>query len=140
MLLDMEPLLVWLADNDPDGFLDLDRYYNEIWEHKNWVARQRDYEMPSEIPLDLQPKKIDFAAIKARIDLPSYISQFTDLRPAGRNFKAKCPLPTHADKTASMMIYPDQQTWWCYGCQQGRDIFDFAMKMEDKTAAELALG
>lgn len=38
----------------------------------------------------------------------------------------KCPF--HPDKTASLTIYVEQNTWWCYGCSEGGSSVDYVMK------------
>lgn len=48
------------------------------------------------------------------------------LRKHGRLAVGKCPL--HNEKTGSFTIYLDQNSWWCYGCQEGGSVVDFVMK------------
>lgn len=67
--------------------------------------------------------RIDIEAIKARNDIVALAENFTSLRKSGNNFIGSCPL--HPDKHPSMVIYPNQQSWHCYQCNQGGDIFDF---------------
>jgi hypothetical protein len=40
----------------------------------------------------------------------------------GRDGKGICPL--HDERTASFHTYPDDQGWWCFGCQRGGTIID----------------
>ncbi|MFW5772727.1 MAG: CHC2 zinc finger domain-containing protein, partial [Phototrophicaceae bacterium] len=73
--------------------------------------------------------------IKARLDIVSYIQQQVPLKKSGRYYKACCPF--HAERTPSFVVYPDRQTWRCYGsCAEGGDIFSFAMKLHGWTFAE----
>ncbi len=66
--------------------------------------------------------------VKARLDLVAYISESVSLKKAGRNYKANCPF--HQERTPSFIVFPDTQTWRCFGaCGEGGDIFAFAMKM-----------
>lgn len=49
------------------------------------------------------------------------------LRQRGRAFWARCSW--HGDdSTPSLKIYPEQNSWWCYGCQAGGSQIDMAMK------------
>ena len=40
-----------------------------------------------------------------------------------------CPL--HSERTGSLVIYRDQQAFWCYGCRQGGDVIAAAMLLDD---------
>ncbi len=65
--------------------------------------------------------------IKARLDLVAYISETVPLKRAGRTYKARCPF--HQERTPSFVVFPETQTWRCFGaCGEGGDIFGFAMK------------
>ncbi len=67
--------------------------------------------------------------IKARLDLVAYISETVSLKKAGRTYKANCPF--HQERTPSFVVFPDTQTWRCFGaCAEGGDIFAFAMKQQ----------
>ena len=73
--------------------------------------------------------RIDIEAIKARCDIVTIIEGYTTLRKAGRNFTGKCPI--HQDKNPSLTVYPEQQTWHCFGaCNRGGDIFAFIQAVE----------
>jgi len=67
--------------------------------------------------------------VKNRIDIVELISGYVPLKKAGRNYKGLCPF--HAEKTPSFVVFPDTQTWRCFGaCGTGGDVFRFFMQAE----------
>ncbi|WP_438318066.1 DNA primase [Candidatus Caldatribacterium sp. SIUC1] len=72
--------------------------------------------------------------IKARVDIVELISQYVELRPSGRNFRALCPF--HEERTPSFTVSPEKGIFYCFGCGAGGNIFTFVMRMERLTFPE----
>lgn len=71
----------------------------------------------------------DAELIKSKIDIVDFISEFIQLKKAGRHFKALCPF--HSEKTPSFIVSPERQSWHCFGaCAMGGDIITFLEKWE----------
>jgi DNA primase len=72
--------------------------------------------------------------IKQRLDIVEVVSSYVTLKKAGRNYKGICPF--HAEKTPSFIVFPDTQSWHCFGaCGTGGDVFTFVMRQENQDFA-----
>ncbi|MDD3088843.1 MAG: DNA primase [Candidatus Omnitrophica bacterium] len=67
--------------------------------------------------------------ILERVDIVEVISEYVQLKRAGRSHKACCPF--HNEKTASFVVSPDKQIYHCFGCGVGGNVLNFVMKYEN---------
>ncbi len=67
--------------------------------------------------------------VKQKTDIVETIGQYTKLTKSGRTFRGLCPF--HSEKRPSFFVYPEQQSWHCFGaCNTGGDVFSFIMKKD----------
>jgi DNA primase len=66
--------------------------------------------------------------IKARVDLVDLIGGSVPLQRSGRSYRGLCPF--HAEKTPSFYVFPETQTWKCFGCGAGGDAFSFLQQRD----------
>ncbi len=67
--------------------------------------------------------------VKQKTDIVEVIGQYTPLTKSGKTFRGLCPF--HTENHGSFFVYPDQQSWHCFGaCGTGGDIFSFIMKKD----------
>lgn len=67
-------------------------------------------------------------AIKAKVDVAEEIGLTVVLQKAGKSLKGLCPF--HNERTPSFYVFPETQTWRCFGCNEGGDIFSFVEKQQ----------
>lgn len=78
-------------------------------------------------------------------DIVEVINHYIEVNPVGDKYKALCPF--HNEKTPSLTIFPETNSWYCFGaCAEGGDAVDFVQKHEGigfkeaKKAVEEVLG
>lgn len=67
--------------------------------------------------------------ITERISIVDVISPCVPLNKAGKNYKGVCPF--HPDKNPSFVVNPERNTFHCFGCGVGGDVYSFFMKFHN---------
>src|SRR5579875_2628576 len=66
--------------------------------------------------------------VKAKVDLVEEVGLVVALQKSGKSFKGLCPF--HNERTPSFYVFAESQTWHCFGCHEGGDIFTFVEKQQ----------
>jgi len=77
----------------------------------------------------------DTQLIKDKLDIVDFISEYVRLKSAGVNHKGLCPF--HNESTPSFMASRERQSFKCFGCGKGGDIFTFVQEMEGMEFVEV---
>lgn len=70
----------------------------------------------------------DVREIKSRLDIVDLVGDYVSIRKKGQTYWGLCPF--HGEKTPSFSVSQERQTFHCFGCGKGGDIFTFIMEME----------
>jgi len=72
--------------------------------------------------------------VRDRVDIVDLIGRHLTLKKSGRNYVGLCPF--HSEKTPSFNVNPDRQSYYCFGCQKGGNVFTFLTQVENLTFPE----
>ncbi|MEE0264587.1 MAG: DNA primase [Acutalibacteraceae bacterium] len=67
--------------------------------------------------------------LRDRNDITDVVSSYVTLKKAGRLYSGRCPF--HNEKTPSFYVYPDTQSFYCFGCGAGGEVITFTKKIEN---------
>ena len=65
--------------------------------------------------------------LNRRTDIVDLVGSYVQLKRKGRLYGGLCPF--HSEKTPSFYVYPDTQSFYCFGCGAGGDAISFAKKI-----------
>jgi len=74
------------------------------------------------------------AEVKSKLSIVEVVGEAVQLKKAGTTYKGLCPF--HGEKTASFVVTPARESWHCFGCGEGGDIFSFVMRRDSLTFPE----
>ena len=67
--------------------------------------------------------------LKDKNEITDVVSSYVSLKRAGRLYSGRCPF--HNEKTPSFYVYPDTQSFYCFGCGSGGEVITFIKKIEN---------
>jgi DNA primase len=74
------------------------------------------------------------AEVKNKLSVVDVVGESVQLKKAGTTYKGLCPF--HGEKTPSFTVTPARDSWKCFGCGEGGDIFSFVMKRDSLSFPE----
>ena len=67
--------------------------------------------------------------LRMRCDIEQVISSYVQLKRRGKNLVGLCPF--HNEKTPSFTVYPESQSYFCFGCGAGGEVINFIRRAEN---------
>jgi DNA primase len=67
--------------------------------------------------------------VRQAVDIVDLVASYVQLRRQGRNYVGICPW--HDDSRPSLQVNPDRQSFKCWVCDYGGDVFSFVMRSEN---------
>ncbi|MEQ8839420.1 MAG: DNA primase [Acidimicrobiales bacterium] len=71
----------------------------------------------------------DIAKVRSSADLVALIGEHTEIKRAGRQWMARCPM--HGERTPSLSVSPEKGVYFCFGCQRSGDAITFVQEMDN---------
>jgi len=68
------------------------------------------------------------AEVKSKLSVVDVVGESVSLKKAGTTYKGLCPF--HGEKTPSFVVTPHRESWHCFGCGLGGDMFSFVMQRD----------
>ena len=72
--------------------------------------------------------------IKSANDIVDMFRTYADVKKRGRIYVCCCPF--HSEKTPSCTIYPENSSFYCFGCHEGGDVIRFVMLTDNVSYIE----
>ncbi|CAG0947138.1 partial DNA primase, partial [Anaerolineae bacterium] len=76
----------------------------------------------------------DIETVRSNNPIEQVIGRYVELKPSGRRLSGRCPF--HDDPTPSFVVYVHNQSWYCFGCDIGGDVFRFVERIEHLSFVE----
>jgi len=67
--------------------------------------------------------------LQGKVDIESVVSDHVNLKRRGKTLMGLCPF--HNEKTPSFTVYPESNSFYCFGCGAGGDVVTFVRRIEN---------
>jgi DNA primase len=73
--------------------------------------------------------------LKSLVAIEDIVARYVPLRRTNQSYlTGRCPF--HDDRSPSFVVYPETQSFYCFGCREHGDVLSFLMRMEHLTFPE----
>ena len=72
--------------------------------------------------------------VKEAVDIVALMGEYAPLRKSGRNFACCCPF--HQERSPSCYVYPEDQSYYCFGCKAHGDVVSLIKDKENLSFAD----
>jgi len=79
-----------------------------------------------------------FDLIRQGVNIVRHVEKYTQLKQSGRTLHGKCPL--HEDDTPSFVVYPEENSFFCFGCNRGGSVIDFEVYRQNISPLDATKG
>lgn len=86
------------------------------------LSRDHHDDSPTNRRVHLE-NRVRIESVRANNPIEQVVARYIELRPSGRRLVGHCPF--HDDPTPSFVVYINTQSWFCFGCDTGGDVFKF---------------
>lgn len=119
-----------------------DGYRRHPWGPRPHLAGERETWRRRCAPLAAEHERTmreRIEAFKRHHQLEDVIGRTVELHGRGARLSGCCPL--HGDTRPSLVVYVEQQRWWCYGaCATGGDVLDWLRLTDQATYRQVMQG
>src|SRR3954469_20711103 len=81
------------------------------------------------LPVSFGPAFDAKEQVRQAVDIVDLVGSYVQLRRQGRNYIGVCPW--HDDSRPSLQVNPERQSFKCWVCDYGGDVFSFVMRSEN---------
>lgn len=96
-------------------------------DYKSACKSALDIQYADPILTPIAPGRINTEQVRNSVDIVGVVGCHTKLRKSGKNYYGCCPI--HGDNNPSLAVYPETQSFYCFGCNRGGDVIAFMIAL-----------